>query len=156
MKRKAIPQALFSIPVGAFITFWVWTASETARSAWAAGKTPDLPSVIFPAFGFLGAGLVVSLALSPWLEERKARNTFYALTDRRALLVVNGSKREIKSVLPAQLQIERVELSSGRGDVVLRREITGGGRNTTVEVTGFYGIENAREVERLARELARA
>ena len=154
MKQKAIPQALLAIPLTAFMAFWIWTASGTARSALAAGKTPDLPMIIFPAFGFLGAGLIFMMALGPWLEERKAKSTFYAMTDRRALVVVEGRKRQIKSVLPSQFQIERIELSSGRGDVILRRETTGGGRNTITEVTGFYGIENAREVERLARELA--
>ncbi len=154
LKQKAVPQALLAIPLTAFLLFWIWGASEPARADFAAGKPLDFESVLIPVFGVFGLILVALIGLNPWLEGAKARRTFYALTERRALVVVEGRRREIKSVLPAQLQIERVELPGGRGDIVLRRQIGGRGQGETAEEIGFYGIENAREVERLARELA--
>ncbi|BCM91567.1 hypothetical protein IAD21_03442 [Abditibacteriota bacterium] len=155
MWRKAIPVALFSIPLGAFIAFWMWGASASLRSALSAGKTPDLFSIGFPAFGLLFVGIIVLMALSPWYEAAKARRTFYALTDRRALIIVEGKQKSVRSVMPAEFMLERRDLGQS-GDVILKREIKGSGDDKTTTEIGFFGIENPREVERIARELAQS
>lgn len=155
MGRKAIPLALLSVPLEAFVFFWMWGASDVARSAFAVGKTPDLFSLVFPAFGLLLAVPIARMALSPWTEPTRARRTFYALTDRRALVIVEGSKKSVKSVLPTEFAIERRDLGQ-KGDVILKRETKSNGRNKTTVETGFFGIENPRDVERLARDMAQS
>ena len=155
MRRKAMPSALFSVPLLAFMAFWIWGASAGARSMLAAGKTPPLPIILFPLFGLFGVFIVIALALSPWTEFAKARRTFYALTDRRALIIVEEKKKSVKSVMPTEFALERRDLARG-GDVIFKREVKGSGEDRKVTEYGFYGIENAREVERMARELAQS
>jgi len=154
MFRRAIPQALLSIPIMAFMAFYIWGTSTPLRMALALGRTPSFLDAAFPALGLMFVVVVIGLALSPWLERAKASRTFYALTDRRALVVVEGNSRTIKSVSPAEFALERRDLPNGQGDVTLKREIRGSGRNRMSVAIGFYSIDNAREVERVARELA--
>ena len=155
MRRKALPSALCAIPLCAFMAFWMWGASTGLRSALSAGRVPDLFSVGFPAFGLIFVAVIGRMALSPWTAAAKARHTFYALTDRRALIIVGGKGGSVKSVMPAEFTLERRDLARG-GDVVLKREIKGSGEDQTVTEFGFYGIENAGEVERMAREVAQS
>lgn len=155
MFRKSIPLALFSIPMTGFMVFWIWMASTGFRSMLAAGQTPSLPMILFPLFGLFGLLLVGLMALSPWIESAKARLTFYALTDRRALIVVDGKMKSVQSVLPAEFALKRRDLARG-GDVILKREVKGSGKNRKVTEYGFYGIETHHEVERMARELAQS
>lgn len=90
---------------------------------------------------------------SPLLELLKAPRTFYALTDKRALIVVEGARAKIQSVMPSEFPLERQDKSNGRGDLIFKREISGGSRNRRTVEIGFFGIENAREVERMARQI---
>jgi len=154
MKQKVMPTALLSIPVGVFVAFWIWSASESLRGTLAVGRTPSIIEVVWPAFGLLGAALVVFMARTPMQEHAKAARTFHALTDKRALIVVEGRKHEVQSVLPTEFCLEHRDLPTGKGDVVLKRETKGAGEERTTTEYGFFGIMDAREVERIARELA--
>jgi len=154
MKQKATPTVWLSIPFSAWTALWIWETSSSARASLAAGQTPSIAEAFFPAFGLIGAALAVYVAISPWHEHAKAARTFYALTDRRALIVVEGRRREVKSVLPTEFSLERHDLPTGKGDVVFKCETTGVGIERTTTQIGFYGISNAQEVERIARELA--
>lgn len=154
MQTRALKTASGMVFLFAFSLFWMWGASTPLRAALATGKTPDAMSVLFPAFGLIFVGVAAVGLLSPLTEKVKASRTFYALTDRRALLIVTGGTAKIQSVLPQEFSLERAEGRNGRGDLVLKRETKRGARGSTTIETGFFGIENAREVERLARELA--
>ena len=154
MQRRALPTAGFGVLILAFMLFWLWGASTPLRDKLGAGGAPDLISVVFPAFGLIGLGFAVLMVLSPFFEHQCAPRTFYALTDKRALIIVEGRRAKIRSIMPTEFTIERREKSGGLGDVVLKREVSGSrGRNRSVEEIGFFGIENAREVEKLARQL---
>ena len=151
LKQRARGTAIMGALAFAFMLFWLCGASTPLRTQLGRGVSPDLNAILFPAFGLIGLGFTFLLMLAPWLEGAKSPRTFYALTDKRALIVV-GTK--IKSVAPSEFSLQRNDTSNGRGDLILKREVRGGGRNRTVEEIGFFGIENAREVERLARQLA--
>ena len=154
LKQRARGTAAMGVLAFAFMLFWLWGASTPLRTQLGAGKSPDLPAMLFSAFGLIGLAFTVLLMISPWLEGAKAPRTFYALTDKRALIVVEGGRTKVKSVMPSEFSLQRNDSSNGRGDLVLKCEVSGGGRNRTVEEIGLFGIENAREIERLARELA--
>ncbi len=153
MWRKAIPTALSSIPGGICIVFLMWGASTSARSALSVGKMPDIISVALLFFLLIFTAFIILRALSPWTEAARARRTFYALTNRRALVVVEGGNKSVESVSPTEFSLECLDLGQ-KGDVVLKRETTGTGRNKSTVETGFFGIDNPHEVERLACELA--
>lgn len=154
MRRKALPALLFSLPMGAFMVFWIWGASAPVRSTLAAGKTLSLFFVALPASGLLGLAFVLLLFFSPWIAVATARRTFYALTDRRALVVVAGNKKKVQSVTPQEFSLVRRDLSDGSGDLIFKRETTGTGEDETTTEIGFFGIPNAPAVERMARDLA--
>ena len=140
----------------AFSLFWVWGASEPLRKQLEAGGSPDLWALAFPAFGLLFVGFAGTLVLSPLLERNRAPFTFYALTDKRALIVIQGARGKVQSVSPSEFSLERRDKPDGRGDLILRRETRGSGEDARTSEIGFFGIERAREVERLARDLAQA
>lgn len=152
--RRAIPTALFSIPMLAFAAFLLWTDSTSLRMALASGKTPSFGAIAVTAFGLIFVVGAIGAAISPWLERAKASCTFYALTNRRALVVIESVSRRVRSVLPAEFTLERRDFSDGQGDVILKRQTKGSGEDQKTIEIGFYGISNAREVERMARELA--
>ena len=154
LKQRALGTAAIGVLALAFMLFWLWGASTPLRTQLGRGVSPDSNAIIFPACGLIGLAFAVLLMLAPWLEGAKAPRTFYALTDKRALIVIEGGRTQVKSVAPSEFSLQRNDNSDGRGDLVLKREVSGGGRNRTVEEIGFFGIENVREVERLARELA--
>lgn len=152
--RRAIPGALFFLLVMAYMAFWIGFATTSLRKALAAGRTSGIADILVLACCLIVVALAVGMMLSPWLERAQAPRTFYALTDRRALIVVEGRKRAVKSVLPAEFALERRDLPNGQGDVIFKRAIIRRISGKTTPEIGFYGIANAQEVERMAGELA--
>ena len=85
-----------------------------------------------------------------------ARRTIYAVTDRRAL-ILKGRLRGRKALSYRQLeQVKRRDQLNGRGDLIFGSETYVVRRSSGVRVRtrkiGFFGIENAREVEALLLE----
>lgn len=138
---------LFAIPWTAFALFWM---------AGAAGfKIPDFknPTSLFPLFGL--PFLIIGLAMlaSPLFLYKKAKSTFYIITDRRALIFEDGVTVKIKSYGPAQLQnIERVQAPDGSGSLIFSEQ-RAGRNNRTVKV-GFLGIKDVQQAEVLLLDLA--
>ena len=154
LARRALLSALSGVAGFCFMLFWLWGASAALRTQMGAHKTPDLFSIVFPAFGLLGLGFTFMLMLAPLFELQRAPRIFYALTDKRALIVTQGARSKVRVVMPSEFSLERREKSTGRGDLILKREISGmRGRDRSTEEIGFFGIDNAREVERLARQI---
>ncbi|MBX3359206.1 MAG: hypothetical protein KF745_12355 [Phycisphaeraceae bacterium] len=91
----------------------------------------------------------LAVALAPWYSARQARRTVYALTTTRVLkLEVKRPQRAILDALEPDhpLQIRRVDIGDGRGDVLLYP----GGQRGHARMT-LTGITDARQVERLIR-----
>jgi len=151
---SAVPTALLSVSMMAFMAFGMWGASAPLRMALALGRIPGFMDVAGPALGLTFIAVAIGLAISPWMERARASRTFYALTNRRALIVVEGQVRTTKSVLPTEFTIKCRDLPNGQGDVVFKHEVRPVGRTRARFDIGFFGIAQAREVERMARELA--
>jgi hypothetical protein len=152
LARKSLPLVLFGIPWTAFALFWTAGASGF--------KMPDFHHVenLFPLFGLPFILIGLGLLTSPFWIMRKARSTVYGLTTERIIIISPKlfGGINIRSLPPDQLtDINRVQLADGSGDVILHRDITPnskGGNN--VSEVGFFGIQNAKEVEQLVLALS--
>lgn len=84
------------------------------------------------------------------------RQTVYAITDRRAILMEGGRSRTVRSFPPAKLTgLFRREHKDGSGDIVLQqrghRDSDGDLRTTEI---AFRRIPDVHDVERRLRSLA--
>lgn len=103
--------------------------------------------------GFTWLGLLFLLLpfyyfARPVYDYLMAERTIYAVTDRRALIIKPKLRGRIVQSYNRIQQIERRELSGGKGDLIFATEALAARRGRARKV-GFYGIPNAREVEQL-------
>ena len=94
--------------------------------------------LFFVAFGLM--------AMQPWLAARRARRTYYAVTDQRVLIVeVAGVDPEVTTVIAEQFdRFELNDFGNGRGNITLRETVRDGRRGEvrTVEFTdALWGVE---------------
>lgn len=151
------------IAATAFMLFWMWGASQALVQAVQAGRTPTLIDVVFPAFGLI---FLFGVARDWFTPLSAASRTFYGVTDQRAMIVVAGRTREVRSFAPHQIQLGRREHGDGSGDVLLndarvyqkekpprsfQLHTPQKSDDEKSREVGFIGIENPREVERLIR-----
>jgi len=100
-------------------------------------------------------GVIALLFLAqPIYRYWTATRTIYAITDRRAFTLKPTRKGKIVQSYTKIQRIERRDLAQGRGDLIFgtRRLVTNYGRfgaRIHSKDIGFFGIENAREVEQL-------
>jgi len=86
-----IPSTIFGLFFAGFALFWMWAASVFGRP----GHGAPFPFVLF-GLPFLLVGLGV--AFGPWIfPSIRAKQTSYVLTDKRALEIVNGRMRSVRS-----------------------------------------------------------
>lgn len=157
--KKAIPIVLFGIPFTLFALFWMAGASGLLFGGRRGGGF-GLFEVLFPLFGlpFLCAGL--GMLYSPYWAKKRARRTFYALTDQRAILWEASwfGSTEIRAYTAGQLdRMRRVEYADGQGDLIFEEFVTygrdsDGDRTSNVKRHGFMAIDRVREVDELIRQ----
>lgn len=86
-----------------------------------------------------------------------AKRTIYAVTDRRAIILVPVLwGRTAQSYRDIQ-HVERRNLSGGRGDLIFARErfkLLQFANRFGMREIGFFGVESPQEVERLLLKLA--
>lgn len=78
-----------------------------------------------------------------------AGRTIYAVTDRRALIIKPGFGGKTVQSYNHIEQIERRELSGGKGDLIFASETQPARSRARQRKIGFFGIANPREVEQL-------
>ena len=144
ISARAVPGSIMGVILLLFALFWMGGAAS------AGAPTP------FVMFGLIFVGVAVYLIASPAVAYQKGASTIYAVTTERALIIEGSGARSVQSFRPQELErIERRERGDGNGDVVFARELRRGAKGRTyTEEIGFWGIDNAREVERLLRQLA--
>lgn len=143
----ALPGTFIGIPFTGFAAFWIW-------SAWSMMPQAAGPWRFFPLFGVPFALIGLGVMLAPIWAALRARNTVYAVTERRAMIIVNGGGGGITSYGRADMaEVSRAERADGSGSVFFatRTSTTSRGfvKHTRV---GFLGIPDVRNVERLIRE----
>jgi len=137
---------LFAIPWTAFALFWM---------AGAAGfKIPNFksPMSLFPLFGLPFVLIGLAMLASPLFLYKKAKSTFYIITDRRALIFQDGATVKMQSFGPQQLQnIERIQAPDGSGSLIFTEQRSG--RNNRSVKIGFLGIKDVKHAEALLMDI---
>ncbi len=137
--QKSISAVVFAIPWTAFAVFWICGA--------AGFKFPDFSKGDFsllPLFGLPFLLVGIAMLLSPVWAYRKALNTVYVITDRRAVAVEAGWITAVRSYPPDKMRTMHLqERRDGTGDLVFfyRDE-------------GFQNIREPKTVEQMAMKLA--
>lgn len=143
----ALPASLFGIPFTGFAVFWMWGASAGAAHA------PG-PWRFFPLFGtpFLLIGL--GMLGAPLWASILAGSTVYAVTERRALIILRAGAGGVTSFSHADLQeLTRIEHADGSGSLFFAWQASPTTRGfRQFSRVGFVGISEVRRVERLIRE----
>jgi hypothetical protein len=155
--RPAIGLVLFGIPWTAFAVFWIVMASGMMFGG--IGLAGNGFFACFPLFGIPFVLIGIGLLTSPLWMRRKARQTVYALTDRRAIIWAAGwfGGVEVRSYTGEGLgKMVRRDYPDGTGDLVFE-EVVSVGRDsdgymrTRRTERGFIAIREVREVEELVR-----
>jgi hypothetical protein len=134
----------FGIMWTAFIVHfgWNWLHFPSSRSS-RFSYTWDLPMLIFMV-PFVGIGL--SLLFSPLGAYLKARETIYAVTHRRVLIILRGAKGKVESYSKKDIGIIACATHpDGSGNLYFDGRSGGEGR--------FVGIAQVRLVETLLRDV---
>jgi hypothetical protein len=152
----ALGAFLFAIPWTLFALFWICGA--------AGFQIPQQfgLGLLFPLFGVPFVLIGIAMLCTPLLVRRNLKKTVYAITDRRAIIFDGGFRStNILSFTPSQLhKLRRKEKSNGYGDIVFDEYApTEHERETArspnlVPTDSFLNISQAKEVERLLKELA--
>jgi hypothetical protein len=147
----------FSLLWGGFAIFWLLAASGT----WDVFSTK--PSRDLGWFGIIwGTPFVIVGQYMIWgrffYESWKKKRTFYALTDRRVLLVEQGlMRRSSTSVYFSNLNmVDKRVRGDGIGDIAFNGAVVNrwrSGRNNPPPPPTFRDIDNAESVFRLIEDL---
>lgn len=132
LARRTLPIVFVGIACTAIVLFLIWAANT-----WWRGLALLAWIILLP---FLLIGLAMLLA--PLFATRKARRTIYVVSDRRAVVISGLFSRSVASFGPNQLRVLRLEDNpDGSGDVAFAE-------------SGFYGIENVKQVEAMLKDIA--
>jgi hypothetical protein len=154
------PIVLFGIPWTAFAIFWMAGAASPMLFGHGEGGANDGPqagpnifAICFPLFGVPFVLIGFGMLSSPFWMYRRARRTYYALTDQRAIIWSVGlfGGTEVRSFQAADLgKMVRRDYADGSGDLIFEEAVSrnGDGGSHRPE-RGFLAIENVREVEAL-------
>jgi hypothetical protein len=147
---KAIFPAVFAVA-------WVAIISLSMSTSF---KRHSGPQDYIP-FVFFGFVLVLMMGL-PLLRLLSRQNTYYLITNRRALIITLGRTKKVVSYYAAKLQsLERRERPDGSGDIVFERAMIanpwgGASRGSSYsQEVGFMNIPEVKNVEGMLRDLAR-
>jgi len=140
MRRGSIGAAIFGLVFAAFAVFVFWVAGTKAAGA--------PPAVLCFSIPFFAVGVLVML--SPLFAGRRARNTVYAITNQRAIVI--GKKAfgglSVTSYSPDRIaSFERNQRADGTGDLVFENYQTRVGSSTQTVRKGFMGLADVRSVE---------
>lgn len=132
----------------------VFSGAGAAKEG-AAGTLCGMPFLCFALFGlpFLIIGGFIMAA--PFRARSFARNTVYALTNRRAIVFQAGgwNTMTVRTFEPTMLHnLIRVENPDGSGSLIFQENLVGYGRRASTHRYGFLGIDHVAHVENLIRD----
>lgn len=146
--------SIFGLFFFGFALFW-------CLSALSMGNDTLMPqpaiAKIFPFFStpFMLVGL--GLILAPLWNYRSMRNTCYAITNERCILISGFRSLKTRSYpLNTIHNIEKRQRVNGYGDLIFSKEYSthyrDGRRRTSVDLIGFKNIPNVSGVNRILRD----
>ena len=146
----ALPIALFGIPFAGFALFWMSQAfrathamASNTHNSFARGFS------VFPIFGipFLLVGLAV--ILTPLWAFLTGKNTVYAVTNRRVMVISGAKSRAVKSLTPADIAgVDYRERPDGSGDIaIMTNTFQNRGNNMSTQMkVALCGVPNVKQV----------
>ncbi|MBC7808240.1 MAG: hypothetical protein H7145_19075, partial [Akkermansiaceae bacterium] len=137
---------LFAIPWTAFALFWEAMAIGLSFSPQVG--TPQPIGWVFVLFGLPFVGIGVAMLASPFVAMGKARQTVYAITNRRILILeAKRSGREARSVVPQYVgDLQRTERGDGSGNLTIAPPSNRlGNLPGQAAASVFWGVKNVRE-----------
>jgi hypothetical protein len=149
--KSGIPLVLFGIPWTAFALFWMWGASGFGHPQNPASSGPMLA---FPLFGLPFVLIGVGLLSTPYWMAQRAKQSTYAITNRRIMMIQAGKTKSVQSFYAKDIDdLQRTERVDGSGNLIFAQRATINSNNQTqMNTSQFIGIPNVRDVERLVRE----
>jgi len=151
--RGSLAVLIFGVPWTAFAVFWTLGAAGLIGSG---ARATGWWDYLFPLWGlpFIFIGLV--LLSAPYWTARAARQTVYAITDRRAIIWIPKAwgEKEVQSFEPRRLlSMTRKQRADGSGDLVFEQFRETHGSSTTTIRRGFMGLADVRDAEEVLREV---
>lgn len=148
----ALIAALFGLPFFGFSVFWELGVVGLSLQDSGGGI-----SWVMAIFGLPFLAIGASLLFGPLLKLAQCRRMRYALTDRRALLVLTGRKPEARAYAGHQFTaIQTKARPDGSGDVFFAADTgvdrflieSGAGKGGPFAKVGFFGVGEVAEVEK--------
>lgn len=141
--------AAFGVPFVAFAIFWTYQAAHVPAKAEATRF-----SVFFPLWGLMFVGFGLSMLLSPLWAAWVARNVYYVVTDRRAIIFEKQLRLKVSSFARESVAgFERVSNGGASGNIIFQRLTTGSGRGARTKEIGFIGLPDFTGAEKALNEL---
>ena len=106
MALAALPLTFMGIVFTGFAAFWIASAMNVSS-----GSSGDgFPGAIFPLFGVPFLVIGFGMLLGPVWAYRSAKNSVYAVTDKRVLIITGAKTVGVRSFAPEDIgEIVRVE-----------------------------------------------
>jgi hypothetical protein len=154
--REAVKR---SLPAVVFAVIWLAISLSVVFLVYSdTRKGKDVPLI---AMGVAGLFVLIGFFLltTPFWAARRAKNTVYAITDKRAIIITKkGSAAEILSFGEDKLKsIDKRVLIDGSGDLIFERQVSyhqsKGRTRQQVKEIGFFGIPQVNQVEDLLAEI---
>ena len=135
---------LMGFPSTAFSIFWIYSAIGMGAP------------LFFALFGIPFVLVGLSMLCSPLFTRRKLKNTIYAVTDKRAIILVKFFITAKISVWPVDMgALQCKEKSDGSGHILFSAYgFTNEKAPGMFPVSGFFNIPDVREMEQLLKTLA--
>ena len=157
-KGRPNPKKAASVGLGLFffgIFFFgfaiFWTAGASA-AAWAVtsaeGHAFPLFAGFFPLFGLPFLAVGAWMVSGPVRNYLRAARSYYAITDKRVLIITAGRNYKVNAVFADQINdYERADKGDGSGSIRLKKTIINSGRGTRSSVgfaDGLWGIADVK------------
>ncbi|MBC8142102.1 MAG: hypothetical protein H7Y38_11755 [Armatimonadetes bacterium] len=115
--------------------------------------TPEGISWFMALWGLPFIAIGVAMLSAPFVAMARSSRTVYAVTTKRVIfLTLKNGKHEVHSFTPQYVgDLRSTERGDGSGDLTLAPAPQYGAVNSAKH-TGFFGIPDVREVERIVRE----
>jgi hypothetical protein len=153
---QSAPKAFTGLGFIAFTLLWMVMVIRGGRNNWDRGQVvPPFARHNVLIAAFAGLWLIppaLILLTWPFRTWQSLRHSFYALTDRRAIIIESGylGRTKTREYSAHSLGLMRVEAhSDGTGDLIFESPSSWVGPAQTV---GFLAIDQAEAVENLVRE----
>lgn len=145
----SLPAMIFGIPVAGFAIFWISQAYR-ATNGMARSAHNDFARgfQVFPVFGIPFVLIGVFVILTPLWNFLKARNTVYAVTNQRVMVITGTTSRSVKSYTPADItSVEHRERPDGSGDIVIQTNAIMRTNNSVSQFKlALLGVPNVKQV----------